>query len=229
MESHFDTFKKDWWDPEGRLKSLHTINPLRFGYFLEKAAALAGGLSGKRVLDIGCGGGILSESFAKEGAEVTGIDLSPTAIEAGAEHAEENGLLVEYRVSSVSDLSEERRGYYDIVVCSEVVEHVDDLEGFLRDALSMLKHGGLFFFSTINKTLRARLLAVFVAEDVLGMIPPGTHDYTRFVKPSELVRILRDNSVEAEEIKGMSFSPLTFGFKISKDTSVNYLGFGIKS
>lgn len=229
MEEYFDTFKKDWWNPEGRLKSLHTINPLRFGYFSDKAAELSMGFEGKRVLDIGCGGGILSESFAKAGAEVTGIDLSSTAIEAASEHAEETGLDIEYRVSTVAKLSEERREYYDFVACSEVIEHVDDLEGFLKDALSMLKGGGLFFFSTINKTLKARFLAVFVAEDLLRMIPPGTHDYSRFVRPSELVRMLKDNSVEAREIKGMSFSPLSFDFKISRDTSVNYLGFGVKS
>ncbi|VAV85063.1 hypothetical protein MNBD_DELTA01-422 [hydrothermal vent metagenome] len=228
MEEHFDTFKKDWWDPEGRLKSLHTINPLRFGYFSGKAAEFAGGLGGKRVLDIGCGGGILSESFAKEGGVVTGIDLAPTAIEAASEHAAEGGLEIEYKVATVAELAKERPEYYDAVACSEVVEHVDDLEGFLKDALSMLKHGGIFFFSTINKTLRAKFLAVFVAEDILGMIPPGTHDSAKFVRPSELVRILKDNSVVTEELKGMSFSPLSFEFKISKDISVNYLGCALK-
>jgi 2-polyprenyl-6-hydroxyphenyl methylase/3-demethylubiquinone-9 3-methyltransferase len=229
MEEHFDTFKKDWWATDGRLKSLHTINPLRFGYFSDKAEAFAEGLVEKRVLDIGCGGGILSESFAKAGAVVTGIDLASTAIEAASEHASEGELDIEYKVCTVSELAAERKEYYDCIACSEVVEHVDDLEGFLKDALSMLKPGGLFFFSTINKTLRARFLAVFVAEDILRMIPPGTHDYARFVRPSELVRILRDNSVEAEEIKGMSFNPLSFEFRISKDTSVNYLGFAVKS
>jgi len=214
MEEHFDTFKKDWWNPEGRLKSLHTINPLRFGYFSEKAEAFAGGLSGKRLLDIGCGGGLLSESFAGVGVVVTGIDLAPTAIEAASEHAGDGGLEIEYRVSTVAELAKERPEYYDAIACSEVVEHVDDLEVFLKDALSMLKPGGIFFFSTINKTLRAKLLAVFVAEDILGMIPPGTHDSAKFVRPSELVRILRNNSVETEEIKGMSFNPLSFGFRM---------------
>ncbi len=229
MEEHFDTFKKDWWNPEGRLKSLHTINPLRFGYFSAKAEAFTGGLSDKRLLDIGCGGGILSESFAGVGAVVTGIDLALTAIEAATEHAEESGLVIEYKVATVADLAKDRPEYYDAIACSEVVEHVDDLDGFLRDALSMLKPGGIFFFSTINKTLRAKFLAVFVAEDILGMIPPGTHDSSRLVRPSELVRILRDNSVETEEIKGMSFNPLSFGFRISKDTSINYLGYALKS
>ncbi len=229
MEEHFDRFKKDWWNPEGRLKSLHTINPLRFGYFSEKAEACAGGLAGKRLLDIGCGGGILSESFAGAGGVVTGIDLASTAIEAASEHAADGGLEIEYMVSTVADLAKERPEYYDAIACSEVVEHVYDLEGFLKDALSMLKPGGIFFFSTINKTLRAKFLAVFVAEDILGMIPPGTHDSSRFVRPSELVRILRDNSVETEEIKGMSFNPLSFGFRISADTSINYLGYGLKS
>ncbi|MDP2690636.1 MAG: bifunctional 2-polyprenyl-6-hydroxyphenol methylase/3-demethylubiquinol 3-O-methyltransferase UbiG, partial [Deltaproteobacteria bacterium] len=169
----FEKYGAEWWNPAGRLFSLHRINPLRFDYF----SGAAGALSGKRVLDIGCGGGLLAERFAGAGALVTGIDLSPVAVEAAKKHASGSGLSIDYRVASPSQLLKEAPEGFDIVVCAEVLEHVDDLRGFLRDSLSMLKPGGLFFFGTINKTLKARFFAIFVAEDLLGMVPRGTHDY----------------------------------------------------
>ncbi len=228
MTTETDRFEKygaEWWNPTGRLFSLHRINPLRFGYFSGKA----GELSGKRTLDIGCGGGLLAERFAASGALVTGIDLSPIAIDAAKKHAKESKLDIEYMVCPVSKLrGAQRDSSFDIVVCAEVLEHVDDLIGFLKDSLAMLKPGGLFFFGTINKTLKARLLAVFVAEDVLNMVPKGTHDYRRFVRPSALKKILEDNGVEMMELKGMSYDPLRFEFKLSNDTTVNYLGWARK-
>jgi len=214
----------DWWGEKGSLASLHRINPLRFKYFQH----VAGRLAHKSVLDVGCGGGILAESFASEDALVTGIDLSPVAIDAAKKHAEINGLKIDYRVVAVSEIAKESPGAFDIVVCAEVLEHVDDLSGFLTDALKALKPGGLFFFGTINRTVRARLLAVFVAENVLGMVPKGTHDPKRFVRPSELKRILDENNVEMMELKGLSYDPLRLDFRISKDTSVNYLGYAKK-
>lgn len=221
----FEDFEHDdWWSPKGRLFSLHRINPLRFEYFSSKA----GELKGSRVLDIGCGGGILAEKFAEAGAMVTGIDLSPVAIESAKRHAETAGLDIDYRVSSTSKLLAEEAEPFDFIVCAEVLEHVDDLKGFVDHSIEMLKPGGLYFFGTINKTLKARFFAIFIAEDVLGMVPPGTHDYKRFVRPSQLAEILREKNVEIEEIKGMSYDPLRFEFKISNDLSVNYLGYGIK-
>ena len=223
----FDAYDMDdWWDPAGRQASLLRINPLRFGYFREK---IGDKLKNKKVLDVGCGGGILSESFAREGALVTGIDLSPVAIKVAKEHAEGEGLTIDYRKVAVSELLKEEGGGYDVVVCSEVLEHVEDLEGLVQNCCDMLRPDGAFLFSTINRTFKARLLAVFVAEDLLGMIEPGTHDYNRFVKPSRLASLMRDRGVVVKEIKGMSYDVLSLDFKLSSDTSVNYLGFGVKT
>ena len=220
----FEKYGQEWWNPAGKLFSLHRINPLRFDYFSGKC----GELSDKRVLDIGCGGGLLAERFAASGANVTGIDLSPVAIDAAKGHAGETGLAIDYRLASPGQLAKEGPEPFDIIVCAEVLEHVDDLNGFLRDSLSMLKEGGLFFFGTINKTFKARVLALFVAEDVLGMVPRGTHDYNRFIRPSVLKEILERNGVFIEELKGMSYDPLRLEFRISNDTSVNYLGYARK-
>ncbi|MEK7773075.1 MAG: bifunctional 2-polyprenyl-6-hydroxyphenol methylase/3-demethylubiquinol 3-O-methyltransferase UbiG [Deltaproteobacteria bacterium] len=220
----FEKYAEEWWNPAGRLFSLHRINPLRFGYFSSKA----GELKDRRTLDIGCGGGLLSEEFARAGGRVTGIDLSPVAIEAAGKHAAASGLEITYMVSSPSLLVKQNPGVFDIIVCAEVLEHVDDLEGFLRDSLSMLKSGGLFFFGTINRTLKARMLAIFVAEDVLGMVPRGTHDFKKFVRPSALKKILEDNDAGVMELKGMSYDPLRLEFRLSGDTSVNYLGYARK-
>lgn len=219
----FEQYGQEWWNPAGRLFSLHRINPLRFGYF----SSCAGELSGKRVLDIGCGGGILAEEFAKAGAKVTGIDLSPVAIGAAKRHAAETGLEIDYRVIAVEKLALDAQ-QFDIIICAEVLEHVDDIDRFLKDALSMLKPGGLLFFGTINKTLKARFLALFMAEDVLGMVPRGTHSYERFIRPSLLKEILEKYGVDMMELKGMSYDPLRLEFKISNDTSVNYLGYARK-
>ncbi|MDH4227079.1 MAG: bifunctional 2-polyprenyl-6-hydroxyphenol methylase/3-demethylubiquinol 3-O-methyltransferase UbiG [Deltaproteobacteria bacterium] len=220
--------KDDWWGEKGRLKSIHLINRQRFEYFRDVADKTSGGLEGKRILDIGCGGGVLSEEYAKAGAKVTGIDLSPASIDAAKEHAKESGLTIDYRVASIAGILKENTGTFDIVSVTEVVEHVDDLPVFVRDAASALSKGGLFFFSTINRTLKARFLVGFVAEDVLGLLPPGTHDTERFVRPSELARLLRENSVTIEDLKGLSLNLLSRSFKLSNDLSVNYLGYGRK-
>jgi 2-polyprenyl-6-hydroxyphenyl methylase/3-demethylubiquinone-9 3-methyltransferase len=220
----FDELGMDWWNPRGRLAALHKINPVRFKYFSSKT----GDLEGRRVLDIGCGGGLLAEEFAKEGAIVTGIDLSPVSIDAAREHAKGSGVEIDYRVASPAELVKEDMKPYDTVICAEVLEHVDDLEGFIRDSCALLKEGGFIFFGTINKTLSARFFAIFVAEDVVGMIPPGTHDFERFIRPSMLVNIFRKNGVKIEEIKGMTFDPLSFEFRVSDNTKINYMGYGIK-
>jgi len=223
-----DSVKDDWWSPEGSFFMLHKINSLRFEYFSGKAKENSGGLSGKRVLDIGCGGGLLSERFAESGAIVTGLDIAASAIDAAKGHAEKTGLKIDYRLSTLPEFAQNNPERFDCVVCSEVLEHVDDLADFIKTAASMLKEEGLFLFSTINRTLKARFLTVFVAEDILRMIPRGTHDYRRFIRPSRIAELLRQNSIEIEDIKGMSLDVAGFGFRISRDTSVNYLGCGIK-
>ncbi|MCK4739558.1 MAG: bifunctional 2-polyprenyl-6-hydroxyphenol methylase/3-demethylubiquinol 3-O-methyltransferase UbiG [Deltaproteobacteria bacterium] len=220
----FDDFKDDWWNPKGRLRSLHWITPVRFEYFKK----IVGDLKGKKVADIGCGGGLLSERFAGDGATVTAIDLSVSAIEAAKKHAKEEGLEIDYRVSSVEELIKGARKEFDMVLCSEVLEHVDDLEVFIKSLSLLLKDGGTLFFSTINKTLKAKFLTIFMAENILGLLPEGTHNSEKFIRPSRLVKLLEKNNVIVEEIKGMKMNPLTFKFKISKDTSVNYIGYAIK-
>ncbi len=226
----FESLGDKWWDPSGPLSSLHKITPLRFEYFRSRAEEAIGGIAGKSLLDVGCGGGLLSEEFCKADARVSGIDLSATAIEAARAHAAKGGLDIDYRVASVGSVLEEKGpGAFDCVLCSEVLEHVEDLGAFIAEASALIKSGGLFFFSTINKTLKARFFAVFVAEDILGMLPQGTHDPKRFIRPSTLVSLLGENSVETEEIMGMSFDVLGFSFKITRDTSVNYIGYGVRS
>ncbi len=223
MQDTFEKLADDWWNPEGKLKSLHRINPLRFAYF----KSVCGELKGARVLDVGCGGGLLSECFAGEGATVTGIDLSPISIEAAERHASESNLRIDYRAVSISALLASIPAPFDVVVCAEVLEHVDVVDDFLKDALLLLKKDGFFLFATINKTLKARILAITVAEGV-GMAPKGAHDFKKFLRPSQLVEILEKNNVEAREIKGMTFDPLTLDFKLSSDPSVNYLGYAVK-
>ncbi len=223
-EDKVEALGDQWWNPREKLAALHRISPRGFEYFRSKC----GPLDGRRVLDIGCGGGLLSERFARAGASVTGLDLSKSAIEAARRHAKAEGLDIDYRLAGIEDLAGERPGKFQIITCSEVLEHVDDLRAFLEEATGLLESGGFFFFSTLNKTMKARLLAVFAAENILRIVPRGAHDYNKFIRPSTLVEILEDLGVEVMELKGMSIKPPCLDFQLSDDLSMNYLGYGVK-
>ena len=214
----FSELAHRWWDPASDFKPLHDINPLRLDY-IDRCA----GLSGKTVLDVGCGGGILAESMAQRGAQVTGIDLSDKALKVAQLHVLESGVALDYRHASAEDFARERPQHYDIVTCMELLEHVPDPASTVRACATLAKAGGHVFFSTINRNLKSYLFAVVGAEYVLRMLPRGTHRYEKFVKPSELGGFCRQGSLDVREVIGMTYNPLTDRYALGSDTSVNYL------
>lgn len=210
-----------WWDPNSEFKPLHDINPLR----LDWIDASCGGLAGKRVVDVGCGGGILSESMAARGARVTGIDLGERALNVARLHLLENGDKPEldYRLISAEDLAAEAPGSFDVVTCMEMLEHVPDPASTVRACAALVRPGGQVFLSTINRNPKAYLFAVVGAEYILNLLPRGTHDYARFLRPAELVRHCRQSGLAVDEIIGMTYNPLGKTYSLGADTSVNYL------
>ena len=207
-----------WWDPNSEFKPLHDINPLRLDW-IDQAV----GLSGKKVLDVGCGGGILSESMAAKGARVTGIDLSERPLGVARLHLLESGQNVDYRNIATETLAEEMPGAFDVVTCLEMLEHVPDPESTVRACAALVKPGGEVFFSTINRNPKSYLFAVIGAEYILNLLPRGTHDYARFLRPAELARHCRKAGLSVTEIIGMSYNPFSKTFSLGRDTSVNYL------
>ncbi len=207
-----------WWDPNSEFKPLHDINPLRLDW-IDKAI----GLPGKRVLDVGCGGGLLSEGMAVRGAEVTGIDLSEKPLGVAKLHLLESGQKVDYRKVAVEQLATEMPGAFDAVTCLEMLEHVPDPASIVAACAHLVKPGGQVFFSTINRNPKAYLFAVIGAEYLLQMLPKGTHDFARFIKPSELTRWCKQASLEPDELIGMTYNPLTRHYALGHDTDVNYL------
>ncbi|WKB54132.1 bifunctional 2-polyprenyl-6-hydroxyphenol methylase/3-demethylubiquinol 3-O-methyltransferase UbiG [Eleftheria terrae] len=208
-----------WWDPESEFKPLHRINPLRLDW-IDKHARLAG----KRVVDIGCGGGILADSMARKGARVLGIDLAGKALKVALLHAMEAGTEnVEYREVAAEALAAEQPGQYDVVTCMEMLEHVPDPSSIVRAAATLAKPGGWVFFSTLNRNPKSFLFAIVGAEYLLKMLPKGTHEYARFIRPSELARWCRDAGLDPADSRGMEYNPLTQRYWLSGDTSVNYL------
>ncbi|OIQ99704.1 ubiquinone biosynthesis O-methyltransferase [mine drainage metagenome] len=207
-----------WWDPNSEFKPLHDINPLRLAW-IDRAV----GLAGKRVVDVGCGGGILSESMAAIGATVTGIDLSERPLGVARLHLLESGQKVDYRNISAEALAKELPGDFDVVTCLEMLEHVPDPASTVRACAALAKPGGQVFFSTINRNPKAYLFAVIGAEYLLKLLPRGTHDYARFLRPAELARHCRNAGLEVAEIVGMSYQPLAKTYSLGRDTSVNYL------
>ena len=210
----FSALAHRWWDPEGEFRPLHDINPLR----LEWIAAHAP-LEGAAVLDIGCGGGILTEAMARRGARVTGIDLSENALRVAQLHLHESKLDIRYEKSSAEDFS----GEFDVVTCMELLEHVPEPANMVAACARLVRPGGQVFFSTINRNPKSYLFAVVGAEYVLGLLPKGTHDYQRFIKPSELSRWSRDAGLRVDELVGMTYNPLTRRYRLGSDCDVNYL------
>jgi len=215
----FSELAHRWWDMESEFRPLHEINPLR----LEWIDALAP-LNGKRALDVGCGGGILADSMARKGADVTGIDLADKALKVAQLHALEAGTRnVAYRCVSAEALAAEQPGSFDVVTCMEMLEHVPDPASVVQACATLAKPGGWVFFSTIHRNAKAFMLAIVGAEYVLGMLPKGTHEYRKFIRPSELAGYCRAAGLDLQQTRGLEYNPLTRRYRLSGDTSVNYL------
>ncbi len=214
----FNQLAHRWWDPESEFKPLHEINPLRLNYIDQLA-----GLDKKEVLDVGCGGGILSESMAERGATVTGIDMGEQPLKVAKLHLLESGNKVDYRHIAAEELAKEKPNHYDIVTCMEMLEHVPDPESIVRSCAKLVKPGGWVFFSTLNRNPKSYLYAVIGAEYILNLLPRGTHDYAKLIKPSELARMARGGGLDVEAITGMTYNPLTQVYSLVRDTSVNYI------
>ena len=214
----FSQLAHRWWDASSEFKPLHEINPLRLGY-IDRIA----GLSGKNVLDVGCGGGILSESMAGLGANVTGIDLGDKALQVAKLHLLESGKQVEYRKIAVEELAAEQPEHYDVVTCMEMLEHVPDPQSVVRACTQLVKPGGHVFFSTINRNPKSYLFAVIGAEYILKLLPRGTHEYAKFIKPSELAQFCRNAGLDVADVTGMTYNPLSKIYALGRDTDVNYI------
>jgi len=214
----FGDLAHHWWDPNSEFKPLHDINPLRLDW-IDQAI----GLSGKCILDVGCGGGLLSEGMAARGAKVTGIDLSEKPLGVAKLHLLESGQTVDYRKISVEQLAEEMPGAFDAVTCLEMLEHVPNPSSVIAACARLVKPGGQVFLSTLNRNPKSYLFAVIGAEYVMNMLPKGTHDYAKFIKPSELARWVKLAGLEPEEVIGMTYNPLSKIYSLAPDTSVNYL------
>ena len=214
----FNQLAHRWWDPHSEFKALHDINPLRLGWIDERAQ-----LAGRRVLDVGCGGGILSESMAALGAEVVGIDLSERALKVAELHLLESGRRVSYRKTAVEELAREQAGEYDVVTCMEVLEHVPDPQSQVSACARLLRPNGHAFFATLNRNLKSFLFAIVGAEYVLGLLPRGTHEYAKLIKPSELAALCRTAGLGVEHIIGISYNPVTKAYALSPGPDVNYI------
>jgi 2-polyprenyl-6-hydroxyphenyl methylase/3-demethylubiquinone-9 3-methyltransferase len=219
----FSDIAHKWWDKNSEFKPLHEINPLRVNWIDQKIS-----LQGKRVLDVGCGGGILAESIYFKGAEVTGIDLGEKSLNVAKLHQLESGAKVDYRLVSVEQLAEEVPASYDVITCLEMLEHVPDPASIVAACAKLVKPGGMVFFSTINRNPKAYLLAVIGAEYILNMLPKGTHDYAKFIKPSELALMMRSVDLNLQASTGMSYNPITQVYSLGDDVSVNYIVQAVK-
>ena len=219
----FEALATRWWDKESEFKPLHDINPLRLNYIDERAF-----LAGKKVVDIGCGGGILSEGMAQRGANVVGIDMGEAPLAVARLHGLESGEEVDYRQITVEELAEQEAGTYDVVTCLEMLEHVPQPASVVAACAKLLKPGGQLFLSTINRNPKAFLFAIVGAEHVLKLLPKGTHEYKKFIKPSELMSYVRQAGLDFQDITGMTYNPLLKNYKLGRDVDVNYLMYASK-
>lgn len=214
----FSELAHRWWDPTSEFRPLHEINPLRLEWINAKVP-----LAGKRVIDIGCGGGILAESMARKGADVTGIDLSEKALKVADLHSLESGVNVRYKLIAAEAMAAEEAGQYDVVTCMEMLEHVPDPAAIVQACAALVKPGGHVFMSTLNRNPKAYLFAVLGAEYILRLLPKGTHDYDKFITPAELSQFARSAGLDLNSMRGMGYNPLTKIYSLNNDTSVNYL------
>jgi 2-polyprenyl-6-hydroxyphenyl methylase/3-demethylubiquinone-9 3-methyltransferase len=220
----FGALAHRWWDAGGEFAPLHQINPLRLGWIDERAP-----LAGRRVIDVGCGGGILAEAMARQGAQVKGIDLSDKALKVAQLHLYESQLPVDYEAVSAEQLAGSEPGAYDVVTCMEMLEHVPEPASTVGACAALARAGGHLFFSTISRNPKAYLYAVIGAEYVLKLLPKGTHDYAKFIRPSELARLCRAAGLDVRDITGMSYNPLSREYSLGRDTSVNYILHAVKA
>ena len=214
----FESLAARWWDPHSEFKPLHDINPLRLDY-IERLEPL----QGKRVLDVGCGGGLLSEGMAARGARVTGIDMGEAPLSVAKLHLHESGLEVDYRQITAEQMAAENPATYDVVTCLEMLEHVPQPESIVTACAHMAKPGGLVVFSTINRNPKAYAFAILGAEYILRLLPKGTHDFRKFIRPSELDRWARGAELQLRDLSGMTYNPLTGRYRLGQDADVNYL------
>lgn len=219
----FGALASRWWDPEGPQKALHALNPARLGYVMARAR-----LEGASALDVGCGGGLLSEALAREGARVTALDLAPELIKVAKLHGLESGVAVDYRLQSVESLAAEQPGTFDVVTCMEMLEHVPDPGAVIEACARLLKPGGRLFLSTLNRTPAAFALAIVGAEYVARLLPKGTHQYRDFIRPSELGAWLRGAGLQLEDVSGLMYEPWRNAARVTRRTDVNYLACALK-
>lgn len=226
-EDIFQTQAHTWWDEEGPFKPLHQMNPTRLSFIVSNVCKhlKTDSIKGLRILDVGCGGGLLSEPLSRLGAKVVGIDLSKEAIDIAQKHAASHALDIDYRVANLKDLENEK---FDVVVASEVIEHVDDYGDFMRDIANLLDANGCTVITTLNRTWKSLLLGIYVAENVLKWAPRGTHQHEKFLKPSELRHAMDQAGINLTKLQGLSFNPFEWKWELSGDMDINYFAFGVK-